>query len=183
LRFVCDPGHRRLQALGTKLGIDPMKLPQMINGKVVPTKAVISGLAKELHSNVSLLTKLAAEIVDSITLSSNGTADKPGSHELFERQQQLILTNCLNYPSINVVICERFKFADLFYSLTVVAERDKLPDEITFRFAHVPYVPPQGNKRKSPSMRLSAVWISKSTTSSTTKADFQLTFAPVGIWA
>ena len=31
-------------------------------GKVVPTKAVISGMAKELHSNVSLLTKLAAEI-------------------------------------------------------------------------------------------------------------------------
>ena len=52
--------------LGTKasvsLGIDPMELVEMINGKVVPTKAVISGLAKELHSNVSLLTKLATEI-------------------------------------------------------------------------------------------------------------------------
>ena len=34
----------------------------VINGKVVPTRAVISGLAKELHSNVSLLTKLASEI-------------------------------------------------------------------------------------------------------------------------
>ena len=38
--------------LGTKLGIDPMELLQMINGKVVPTKEVISGLAKELHSAV-----------------------------------------------------------------------------------------------------------------------------------
>jgi hypothetical protein len=45
-----------------KLGIDPMELLQMINGKVLPTRAVISGLAKELHSNVSLLTKLATEI-------------------------------------------------------------------------------------------------------------------------
>jgi hypothetical protein len=48
--------------LGAKLGIDPMELLQMINGKVVPTRAVISGLAKELDSNVSLLTKLATEI-------------------------------------------------------------------------------------------------------------------------
>jgi hypothetical protein len=48
--------------LGTKLGIDPMELLQMINGKVVPTRAVIRGLAKELDSNVSLLMKLAAEI-------------------------------------------------------------------------------------------------------------------------
>jgi hypothetical protein len=48
--------------LGAKLGIDPMELLQMINGKVVPTRAVIRGLAKELHSNVSILTKLATEI-------------------------------------------------------------------------------------------------------------------------
>jgi hypothetical protein len=47
--------------LGAKLGIDPIELLQMINGKVVPTRAVISGLAKELHSDVSLLTKLAAD--------------------------------------------------------------------------------------------------------------------------
>jgi hypothetical protein len=48
--------------LAAKLGIDPMELLRMINGKVVSTRAVISGLAKELHSNVSLLTKLATEI-------------------------------------------------------------------------------------------------------------------------
>jgi hypothetical protein len=38
--------------LGAKLGMDPIELLRMINGKVVPTRAVISGLAKELHSNV-----------------------------------------------------------------------------------------------------------------------------------
>jgi hypothetical protein len=48
--------------LAAKLGMDPIELLRMINGKVVPTRAVISGLAKELHSNVSLLTKLATEI-------------------------------------------------------------------------------------------------------------------------
>jgi hypothetical protein len=58
---VRDQGTDLLR-LGTKLCIDPMDLLQMINGKVVPTRAVISGLAKELDSNVSLPTKLAAEI-------------------------------------------------------------------------------------------------------------------------
>jgi ubiquinone biosynthesis protein UbiJ len=48
--------------LAAKLRMDPMELLEMINGEVVATKVVISGLAKELHSNVSLLTKLAAEI-------------------------------------------------------------------------------------------------------------------------
>jgi hypothetical protein len=48
--------------LGAKVGIDLMELLQMINGKVAPTRAVISGLAKELDSNVPLLAKLAAEI-------------------------------------------------------------------------------------------------------------------------
>jgi hypothetical protein len=38
--------------LGAKLGIDPMELLQMINGKVVPTRAVISGLAKELEAEI-----------------------------------------------------------------------------------------------------------------------------------
>jgi hypothetical protein len=48
--------------LGAKLGIDRMELLGMINGKVVPTRTVIKGLAKELRSNVSILTKLATEI-------------------------------------------------------------------------------------------------------------------------
>jgi hypothetical protein len=59
---LCATRGTDVFTLGTKLGIDPMELLQMISGKVVPTRAVISGLAKELDSNVSLLTKLAAEI-------------------------------------------------------------------------------------------------------------------------
>jgi hypothetical protein len=39
-----------------------MQLLDMINGKVVPTRAVISGLAKELDSDVRFLQKLAADI-------------------------------------------------------------------------------------------------------------------------
>jgi len=59
---LCSTRGTDVFKLGAKLGIDPIELLQMINGNVVPTKAVISGLAKELHSNVSLLTKLASEI-------------------------------------------------------------------------------------------------------------------------
>jgi hypothetical protein len=32
--------------LGAPLGVDPVELLRMINGKAVPTKAVIDGLAK-----------------------------------------------------------------------------------------------------------------------------------------
>jgi hypothetical protein len=39
-----------------------MELLQMINGKVVLTRAVIRSLAKKLRSNVSLFTKLTTEI-------------------------------------------------------------------------------------------------------------------------
>jgi hypothetical protein len=49
-------------ALGTKLGVDPIKLLQMINANVVPTKAVLVGLAMELGSDLSYLQMLAAEI-------------------------------------------------------------------------------------------------------------------------
>jgi hypothetical protein len=56
------PGGRDVFRLGARLGVDPMALLQMINGRVASTRAVISGLAKELHSNVSLLTKLATQI-------------------------------------------------------------------------------------------------------------------------
>jgi hypothetical protein len=59
---LCATKGKDIFRLGAQLGIDPMELLQMINGKVAPTRAVISGVAKELHSNVSILTKLAAEI-------------------------------------------------------------------------------------------------------------------------
>jgi hypothetical protein len=39
-----------------------MELLRRIKGKVVPTRAVIAGLALELDFDVSYLTKLAAEI-------------------------------------------------------------------------------------------------------------------------
>jgi hypothetical protein len=42
--------------------MDPMELLRMINGKVVPTKAVVHGLARELDSDVRYLEKLVEEI-------------------------------------------------------------------------------------------------------------------------
>jgi hypothetical protein len=41
----CVTRDTNLHKLGAKLGIDPMELLHMINGKVVPTRAVVSGLA------------------------------------------------------------------------------------------------------------------------------------------
>jgi hypothetical protein len=38
--------------LGPKLGVDPMELLRMINGRAVPTKAAIAGLARVLDSDV-----------------------------------------------------------------------------------------------------------------------------------
>jgi transcriptional regulator with XRE-family HTH domain len=59
---LCVTRDTNVHKLGAKLGIDPMELLRMVNGKVVPTKAVLVGLAKELGSDLSNLTKLAAEI-------------------------------------------------------------------------------------------------------------------------
>jgi hypothetical protein len=53
--------------LGRKLGVDPLELLRMINGRIKPTKAVISGLARELDSDVRYLEKLAAEIKPACT--------------------------------------------------------------------------------------------------------------------
>jgi hypothetical protein len=43
-------------------GVDPAELLSMINGNLVPSKAVIRGLAKELDSDPRYLEKLASEI-------------------------------------------------------------------------------------------------------------------------
>jgi hypothetical protein len=59
---LCVTRDTNVHKLGAKLGIDPAVLLSMINGKVMPTKAVISGLARELDSDVRYLEKLAAEI-------------------------------------------------------------------------------------------------------------------------
>jgi hypothetical protein len=59
---LCVRANTNVVKLGKKLGIDPVELLRMINGYVVPTKAVIAGLAKELDSDPRYLGKLAAEI-------------------------------------------------------------------------------------------------------------------------
>jgi hypothetical protein len=59
---LCVTRDTNVFKLGAKLGVDPMELLRMINGRAVPTKAVIAGLGKELESDVSYLTRLAAEI-------------------------------------------------------------------------------------------------------------------------
>ncbi len=59
---LCVTRDTNVHKLGVKLGIDPMEPLRMINGRAMPTKAVIAGLAKELNSDRSYLTKLAAEI-------------------------------------------------------------------------------------------------------------------------
>jgi transcriptional regulator with XRE-family HTH domain len=59
---LCVTRGIKVQKLGAKFGVDPTELLSMINGKTVPTKAVISGLARELDSDVRYLEKLAAEI-------------------------------------------------------------------------------------------------------------------------
>jgi transcriptional regulator with XRE-family HTH domain len=59
---LCIRANTNVVKLGKKLGIDPVELLRMFNGYVVPSKAVIAGLAKELNSDVRYLEKLAAEI-------------------------------------------------------------------------------------------------------------------------
>jgi hypothetical protein len=63
------PGKARSIELGVAASketrarfIDPMELLRMINGKTVPTSAVIQGHAKELGSDVRYLQNVAAEI-------------------------------------------------------------------------------------------------------------------------
>jgi hypothetical protein len=67
---LCATRGTDVYKLGAKLGIDPMELLRMINGKVMPTKAIISGLASELDSDVRYLEKLAAEIGKGIERSA-----------------------------------------------------------------------------------------------------------------
>ena len=59
---LCVRANKNVHTLGAKLGIDPMLLLRMINGREAPTKAVIAGLAKELDSDPRYLEKLAGEI-------------------------------------------------------------------------------------------------------------------------
>jgi hypothetical protein len=59
---LCVTRDTNVHKLGEKLGVDPMELLRMINGRAVPTKAVVQGLAKALDSDVRFLEKLADPI-------------------------------------------------------------------------------------------------------------------------
>jgi hypothetical protein len=70
---LCVRADKNVHTLGAALGIDPMLLLRMINGREAPTKAVIAGLAKELDSDPRYLEKLAAE-------TGEGSMRNRGSH-------------------------------------------------------------------------------------------------------
>ncbi len=59
---LCVRGDINVIKLGVKLGIDPLDLLRMINGKAKPTEALIEGLAHELGCDASYLQKLAEVI-------------------------------------------------------------------------------------------------------------------------
>jgi hypothetical protein len=59
--------------LGAKLGMDPIELLRMINGKVAATKPVIQGLAKQLGSNRRYLEKLVEEVRKDLGQDSQNT--------------------------------------------------------------------------------------------------------------
>jgi hypothetical protein len=48
--------------MGAALGIDPAELLKIINGRAPASLAFRTGLAKELHSDVRFLDRLAEEI-------------------------------------------------------------------------------------------------------------------------
>jgi transcriptional regulator with XRE-family HTH domain len=59
---LCVTRDTNVHKLGAKLGVDPTELLRMINGKVMPTKALVKGLAKELDIDESFLNRLAEEV-------------------------------------------------------------------------------------------------------------------------
>jgi hypothetical protein len=74
----------------------------------IPPPRTFSTLSRQQHHGaIGIVARTSAgakgSLDGSMSLSSSGTADKPGSHKLFERQQQLILTNCLNHPFVLLV--------------------------------------------------------------------------------
>jgi hypothetical protein len=51
---LCVKHRTNVHKLGAAIRVDPAELLKMINGILVPTKAVIQGLAWELDSDISL---------------------------------------------------------------------------------------------------------------------------------
>jgi hypothetical protein len=59
------PSGRYVYKLGTMLGIEPVELLRMINGKVVPTKAVWGGQAVLFHSFSTIAHQPCSSVVAS----------------------------------------------------------------------------------------------------------------------
>jgi hypothetical protein len=62
IREFCVKRRTNVHALGAKLGVDALELLKMIDGRVVPTKAALGELAKEVDSDTRYLEKLAEKI-------------------------------------------------------------------------------------------------------------------------
>jgi putative sterol carrier protein len=59
---LCVTKDTDVRKMGATIGIDPMELLSMINGKTPLTKAALVGLSKELGSDLAYLQRLAGEI-------------------------------------------------------------------------------------------------------------------------
>jgi hypothetical protein len=59
---LCTRREMDIDRLAKRLVMDPTQLLKMINGRLIPTTLVLSGLAQELHTDVRHLEKLAKEI-------------------------------------------------------------------------------------------------------------------------
>jgi hypothetical protein len=59
---LCTRREIDIDRLAQRLVMDPTQLLKMINGRLMPTSLVLSGLARELHTDVNHLEKLAEEI-------------------------------------------------------------------------------------------------------------------------
>jgi hypothetical protein len=59
---LCVTRSSDLYSPSEKLGLEPMELVGMINGRTSPSKAVVQGLAIELGSDVRFLERLADEV-------------------------------------------------------------------------------------------------------------------------
>jgi ribosome-binding protein aMBF1 (putative translation factor) len=59
---LCTRRELDIHRLAERLTMDPTELLKMINGRLMPTNLVLSGLARELHTDLRYLEKLADEV-------------------------------------------------------------------------------------------------------------------------
>jgi ribosome-binding protein aMBF1 (putative translation factor) len=62
IEAACAKQFRTFADLAEKLGIDVHELMSQCNGEVLPSKALVKGLARQLNINESFLEKLAEEV-------------------------------------------------------------------------------------------------------------------------